>query len=66
MQKKEIRLLNDGKAADVLDTQIQTLRNWRCQLKGPPYIKIGRNVRYRLEDLIKFMEDNRIDPNDLK
>jgi hypothetical protein len=52
----------EEKAAIELDVAIQTLRNWRCQRKGPTYIKLGRCVRYLREDLDKFKRENRIDP----
>ena len=35
-----------------------TLANWRLAGKGPPYLKIGRTVRYRVSDLIDWMEAN--------
>lgn len=53
--------LSDVEAAEFISTSPQTLRNWRSAGKGPSYIKIGRLVRYRLDDLIKFMESGRID-----
>jgi len=28
-----------------------TLADWRCKRTGPPFVKVGRLVRYRLEDL---------------
>ena len=62
MKRNEFQLLPDEKAAALLDTCAQTLRNWRGQGRGPSYIKIGRNVRYRLGDLEKYIENNRIDP----
>jgi hypothetical protein len=40
----------------------QTLRNYRHLGKGPAYSKRGRMVRYRLQDLLDFMEAGRIDP----
>ncbi|MBX3429979.1 MAG: helix-turn-helix domain-containing protein [Hyphomonadaceae bacterium] len=30
---------------------IGTLRNWRAAKKGPPYLKIGKAVLYRRDDL---------------
>jgi len=33
-----------------------TLEGWRVQGIGPRYIKIGRLVRYRVEDLDTFLE----------
>jgi len=29
----------------------RTLVNWRCEGRGPKYIKLGRRIRYRLEDV---------------
>ena len=49
-------------AAEKLGVAVQTLRNWRCQRKGPPYLKIGRNVRYQCEDLYEYKQNKRIDP----
>ncbi len=40
----------------------QTLANDRCKGKGIPYSKIGASIRYRLDDVIGFMEDRRIIP----
>jgi hypothetical protein len=53
-------------AAEKIGVAVQTLRNWRHQRRGPAYLKLGRSVRYRLDDLNKFMENNRIDPDNQK
>ncbi len=29
----------------------RALQNWRCKGYGPPFLKIGRLVRYRPEDI---------------
>ncbi len=42
---------NEVTAAEKLCVAVQTLRNWRHVRKGPAYIKIGRAIRYRVEDL---------------
>jgi hypothetical protein len=54
--------VNDRKAADIMNTKVQTLRNWRHLRKGPPYVKMGRSVRYFVEDLLDYMKAHRIDP----
>ena len=54
--------INENKAAEVMDVKIQTLRNWRHLRKGPPYLKLGRCVRYKIDDIKSFMEAHRIDP----
>ena len=36
----------------------QTLDNWRCtrRVKGLPYVRIGRAIRYRHEDVEAFIQ----------
>ena len=55
--------LREGETAKVLGVAVQTLRNWRHLRKGPPYIKLGRAIRYRDEDLLAFLERHRVTPN---
>jgi predicted DNA-binding transcriptional regulator AlpA len=54
--------VKDTKAAIIMGLQTQTLRNWRAQSKGPPYIKIGRSVRYDINDLLEYMAKRRVTP----
>lgn len=57
----EIQNLVDEKvAAEILGLAVQTLRNWRCCRRGPRYVKLGRAVRYHLEDLDEFVQESRI------
>lgn len=35
-----------------------TLRNWRAQRVGPPYIKIGKSVLYPVQSLDEWDEKN--------
>ncbi len=65
-------LLTDEDAARYLDVSVATLRSWRLRngrkVKGggrtkpidnpPPYVKIGRLVRYRRADLDRWIESN--------
>ena len=55
-------VLPDDQAAKEIGVATQTLRNWRHLGKGPAYLKIGRSVRYQIEDLKKFKVNRRIDP----
>ena len=32
-----------------------TLAEWRCQKKGPAFVKLGRLVRYRIKDLDAYL-----------
>jgi hypothetical protein len=37
-----------------------TLANWRCQGRGPLYLKLGRKVLYRLSDLETWSDYNKV------
>ena len=54
--------LCEKETAKFLGVAVQTLRNWRHLRKGPPYVKLGRAVRYRDNDLNVYIEKNRINP----
>ena len=53
----EKNLLKEKEAAAVVGFTVQTLRKRRYLRKPPQFLKVGRNVRYRLEDLRAFLED---------
>ncbi len=46
-----------------LKVSIHTLNNWRSEKKVPPYIKMGRYVKYNRESLDRFLNNHEIDPN---
>ena len=55
------KLLTTKQAADYLTengfpVRPKSLEVWRCQARGPIYVKIGRRVYYRPEHLDKFLE----------
>jgi len=55
--------MNDVEAARFLGlANPQTLRNWRFLGRGPAYCRLGRRIVYRQEDLERFLEAGRIDP----
>lgn len=50
-------LLNEVEAAAAIDVTPGTLSVWRSTGRyGIPFIKIGRNVRYRRSDLVSWLE----------
>jgi len=50
-------LLNEVQAAAILDTSVGTLQVWRSTGRYKiPFIKIGRNVRYKRADLEAWIE----------
>lgn len=42
--------------------KLQTLANERYRGAGIPYYKVGASVRYKLADVLSFMERHRINP----
>ena len=53
-------LLREQDAADLLNLSIRTLQSWRIRMVGPPFIQVGRAVRYRRRDLIAWIDANTI------
>jgi hypothetical protein len=47
----EEHLITESQAADLLAIALKTVRNWRHLGRGPPHLKLGRLVRYRMRDL---------------
>ena len=49
-------------AASFLGVKTNTVKNWRKKRQGPPFIKAGRRVVYRLEDLAEWQNAHRVIP----
>jgi predicted site-specific integrase-resolvase len=62
--KEKIQYLSEKDVAEITKLSLSTLRNYRCLGKAPVYLKVGKAVRYRENDIIRFMERNRIEPRD--
>jgi len=51
------KLLTPEQAADLLNVSPGTLMVWRCTGRyNLPYVKVGRLVRYRPEDIKAFIK----------
>jgi len=48
-----------NQAAEYLGLAVSTLNKWRCHGGGPVFIKMGRAVRYRTQDLESFLLGSR-------
>ena len=55
------KYLTEVQVAEITGRALSTLRNERFCRRGIPYIKIGRSVRYSLEDVIRYMDSHKID-----
>jgi predicted DNA-binding transcriptional regulator AlpA len=53
-------LLKEEDAAHLLNLSVRTLQAWRVRRAGPPFVQVGRAVRYRRRDLIAWIDANTI------
>jgi len=53
-------LLTESQAAQLLQISIRTLQAWRLRRSGPPYVQLGRAVRYRKSDLMGWIDSNTV------
>jgi excisionase family DNA binding protein len=56
-------LLKTPEAADLLGVSDSMLEHMRSLGGGPAFIRIGRQVRYRFDDLQAFLDANTVSPN---
>ena len=44
--------------AEILDVKPQTLASWRAENKGPDYVKLGKSIFYRKQDVLDWINAN--------
>lgn len=56
----EVDLCTPAEAAELLKLSVKTLANSRSGYNSIniPFVKLGRAVRYRRSDLLRYIEDN--------
>ena len=59
-QVKPVTIMTVQQAAVYLGLAVSTLNKWRCHGGGPVFIKMGRAVRYRIEDLEIYIDNSRL------
>ncbi len=59
--KEIVQYLNEKQVSEMTGRALSTLRNERFIGKGMPYIKIGKSVRYKLTDIIEFMDSRKVE-----
>lgn len=60
--KTKSKVMTEKQAAQYVGLSQRTLQAYRFKRIPPTYIKVGRVVRYRQDDLDDFLEANRVDP----
>ena len=59
------QLLTTEQAAELLLLSPQTLVVWRCTRRyALPFIRVGRLIRYRAEDVASFIKNQRVSPGE--
>jgi excisionase family DNA binding protein len=56
------RLLTPAEVAERLRVSTRTLEFWRHQGRGPAYVRVGKRVRYRSDDVEAFIGEQRTAP----
>ena len=65
-QNREVDEYIDERAVNkITNRALPTLRNDRFNKRGIPYVKLGRSVRYKLADVLEFMESRKINTRGL-
>ncbi len=56
------RMMTTGEAADYCRLSVDFLNKARCfQTDGPAYVRLGRSIRYSIDDLNSWLARNRRD-----
>lgn len=50
-------LLTPAQVATYLQVSEKTLANWRYLRRGPDFVKVGRDIRYRETELERWLTD---------
>lgn len=51
------RLLSVKELSDFLQVPIATIYQWRCQGDGPKAMRVGRYLRFDMEDVLTWLEE---------
>ncbi len=54
-----LKLMTEEEVSKALNVSIAALRRWRLEQRGPVFIKVGSLVRYRPEDLERWLSSLR-------
>jgi hypothetical protein len=64
LMEQQLHLLNERETAKRLGMHPPGLRRWRQEKRGLPFVRIGRLIRYRPEDIEAFISGNTQHPKD--
>ena len=61
-----MQFLKEQEVSAMLQIAVQTLKNWRSQKKGPPYVRLSTAIRYPTDLLQKYLDKNTFNTNSIK
>jgi hypothetical protein len=64
-QFESSKYINETEVSTITGFSKSLLQNWRWLGKGIPYYKVSKKVLYRKSDVINYIEQYRIVPQDL-
>lgn len=56
------KLMSTQELADYLRVPVGTLYSWRHEGRGPVAVKVGRHLRFRIEDVEAWIAEHRDEP----
>jgi hypothetical protein len=57
-----VKFINETEVSRITGRAVPTLRNDRYKGQGLPFYKLGRSIRYRLDEILAFMGERRVQP----
>ena len=57
-------LVDERRAADLLNVSVKTVQGWRLRSTGPRYYRISNRIRYSPADLRAFLSQCAVEPRD--
>ena len=54
------KLINTQQLSEMLQIQPSTINKARVMRTGIPFVKINRSVRYKLSDVLDYLNSNRV------
>lgn len=54
-------LLTEKELSQETGISCNTFRYWRANGQGPPFMKLGKSVRYRADEVERWMAENTVD-----
>lgn len=58
--RHQLGMISQMTVAGILDINLDTLKTWRTIGRGPSYVKIGRAVWYLYDDILTWLEEQKV------